>query len=149
MHLRSIEQRFWSKVEKTPSCWNWIGSIQQPNKHGFGGGYGRFRSAHKINDYAHRVSYELNIGPIPTGKEIDHLCRNPKCVKPAHLQCVTHRRNVLRGKSPVALNAIKTHCQAGHELKGYNLLAASLKSGKRACRACQNRRNREWRKNGD
>lgn len=47
--------------------------------------------------YAHRLSYELFVGPIPDGYELDHLCRNRGCVNPAHLEAVTHRVNVLRG----------------------------------------------------
>lgn len=67
-------------------CWLWLRAKTA-------GGYGVFREA-----YAHRFSYESFVGPICPGFEIDHLCRNPSCVNPQHLQSVTHRENMRRGK---------------------------------------------------
>src|SRR3546814_19356891 len=51
---------------------------------------------------AHRISYELCVGPIPEGMELDHLCRVRRCVNPAHMEPVTHRENVLRGEAGLA-----------------------------------------------
>src|SRR5947209_2044527 len=86
----SIEQRIWSKVEKTASCWNWNGSKLR--------GYGLFRvHSPQSMTYAHRFVYESIVGPIPEGLELDHLCRNPSCVNPDHLEAVPHKVNVLRG----------------------------------------------------
>jgi len=64
--------------------------------------------------YAHRIIYELFVGPIPPGYVIDHLCRNTKCVNPLHLQAVTNRENILRGTAPHAKASQKTHCNNGH-----------------------------------
>lgn len=83
---------------------------------------------------AHRVAYEQAHGPIPAGLEIDHLCRNPLCVNPDHLEAVTHRENVLRGVGPTALNARKTHCKRGHEFSPENTYRDP--AGGRRCRQC-------------
>lgn len=71
-------------------CWVWM---RARNNHG----YGQIGHDRKVV-YAHRVSWELHHGrPVPDGKELDHLCRNPPCVNPSHLEAVTHRENCLRG----------------------------------------------------
>ena len=67
-------------------CWEWRAFIR-PN------GYGQFNK----NEYAHRVSYEEFVGPIPEGLVIDHLCRNRSCINPEHLEPVTQHENLLRG----------------------------------------------------
>lgn len=87
----------------------------------------------------HRVVYELEYGPIPEGRELDHLCRNRACVNPKHLEIVSHRENCLRGVAPAAQNARKTHCKYGHPLSGGNL--HMRKDGGRMCLACQERRS--------
>lgn len=129
MHL-SPSERFWSKVDKTDTCWLWTaGKIPD--------GYGTFyvgRSDEKrLSSLAHRYSYELHHGPIPKGKEIDHLCGVRSCVNPLHLEAVTHRENVLRGNANAAHNARKTHCKKGHELTPDNYYSYG---NKRHCRTC-------------
>jgi hypothetical protein len=90
----ALEERFWCKVDKQEDgCWHWLGSKNKP------GGYGRFRIG-MARIVAHRFSYELLVGPIGDGLEIDHLCCNPGCVNPAHLETVTHRENMRRRKWP-------------------------------------------------
>lgn len=81
-----IETRFWPKVDKTDGCWNWTGTIDNH-------GYGQIFDAGKRHK-AHRVSYELAMGSIPSGKMIDHLCHNRACVNPDHLQVVTNKLNL-------------------------------------------------------
>src|SRR3977135_3690762 len=104
--------RFWGLVDRqdggfqTGGCWPWLGSTT-------GSGYGQIRYGGHL--LAHRIAYVLRKGDIPTGLQLDHLCRNRSCVNPAHLEPVTGRENPLRGGSPTAVNAFKTHCPQGHE----------------------------------
>lgn len=74
-------------------CWEWTGTISRE-------GYGRKTirvSGRRRSEYAHRWMYQAKIGPIPAGAELDHLCRNRKCVNPAHLEAVSHLINATRG----------------------------------------------------
>lgn len=79
----------------------------------------------------HRVVYEYFKGAIPDGLVIDHLCRNPSCCNPSHLEAVTNRENVLRG-----LIGMKTHCKNGHELSGDNLKIRFLSAKRNPVREC-------------
>jgi hypothetical protein len=86
------EQRFWQFVTKDAAdvCWEWHGERIR-------NGYGRLWISTTQRMLAHRFAYELLIGPIPEGLDLDHLCRNRSCVNPAHLEPVTNRENVIRG----------------------------------------------------
>jgi hypothetical protein len=86
----------------------------------------------------HRAVYEQTFGKIAAGMTIDHLCRQPACLRLDHLEMVTQRENTLRGLGPAAKNAKKTACVAGHSLADAYLIA-----GRRVCRECTKRRNRE------
>lgn len=79
--------RFWSKVDKSGDCWEWTASRINT-------GYGRFVLSGKIQ-MAHRVSYELMVGPIPKGKCVLHHCDNPPCVRPDHLWVGSRSDNML------------------------------------------------------
>ena len=121
------EARFWAKVEKTDTCWIWIASIDA-------NGYGQF-SLDGMNVRAHRVAYELEVGPIPDGLHLDHLCRVRNCVRPAHLEPVTQQENIARGFGASAINSRKNKCNNGHPLRGDNLV---VRRGWRECRTCRN-----------
>ena len=104
------------------SCINWSGPRSSE-------GYGKYGSR-----YAHRVAWSKVHGPIPTGMQIDHLCRNRLCVNIDHLEAVSHAENILRGSGFSARNARKTHCVRGHEFTPENTMVRP--SGARTCRAC-------------
>ena len=124
--------RFWSKVEFTTDCWLWNGI---KNNNGYAGfGYGK-----RTWIGAHRFVYELYNGEIPEKMVVDHLCRVRHCVNPHHMEVVTQRENLLRGKTIPAIHSQKTHCVRGHELKGDNLY--SPKDGSRQCQICRTMRN--------
>lgn len=100
-------------------------------------GYGFIWSKpHGRSLQAHRVSWEIANGPIPEGLVIDHLCRNPSCVNPEHLEPVTVAENTRRGLAPVvgALHQLsKTHCPQGHKYTPEN----TYRYGNgRHCRTC-------------
>lgn len=129
----AANEKFWDRVVKSPGCWEWIGSISK-------WGYGIWQPHRGVSLRAHRVSYEATVGPIPDGLVLDHLCRNKRCVNPAHLEPVTDRVNTLRGVGPSAVNATKAACVHGHPFTTENTFIES--DGRRACQAC---RRRTWR----
>lgn len=123
-------ERFWAKVEKTDSCWIWKGSKTPAN-------YGLFwTNIKKI--YAHRFSYQEANGDIPDGLVLDHLCRNPACVNPQHLEAVTHKVNILRGVGLSAQNARKNKCKRGHD---FDIVR---KNGSRCCSICNILRRKSY-----
>lgn len=123
---------FWAKVNKTGECWLWTGAIQS-------GGYGELAGAGHRPLLAHRVSYELLVGEIPPGLQVDHLCRVRACVNPEHLEPVTCKENIRRGRNA---HREKTHCPQGHPYEAANLIS---RVGTRRCRTCQNQHNRDYR----
>lgn len=143
----TTEQRFWGKVDKDgpiPSarpelgpCWVWTGATSD--------GYGRVGirrgTDRPSTEGAHRISYRMNVGPIPEGLTLDHLCRNPPCVNPAHLEAVTMRENVLRGETITAYAASRTHCPQGHEYNEANTYRYKG-TNHRLCRVCNRERAR-------
>ena len=92
--LEEAVSSFWNRVEYTDSCWVWKGAAR---KHGLGngGGYGRVGWRGTVL-YAHRLAYELRVGPIAEGMTLDHLCGNRLCVRPDHLEPVSRGENVRR-----------------------------------------------------
>lgn len=111
------------------ACWPWRGP---------GDGYGKYgRATEGGKTYgAHAYVYRKLVGVIPAGKELDHLCRNPICVNPRHLEPVTRRENVLRQPKVIAARQA-THCRHGHEFTPANTYIHPSQ-GSRICRACTN-----------
>lgn len=107
-------------------CWIWLGALNHK-------GYGKING--KI---AHRVSYEIHIGPIPDGLQLDHGCRVRCCVNPRHLEPVTLIENIARGEVG-QYNARKTHCSEGHEFTPEN---TGRYHNERYCRKCRS----NWKK---
>lgn len=130
---RTEAERFWAKVDKggANGCWLWTAYRDYRN-------YGQFAlTSSNKRVRAHRYAYEAVVGPIPDGLELDHLCRNPPCVNPAHLEPVTHHENVLRGQTLAAVYARRTHCHAGHPFDEKNTRIARAEGGRRVCRECR------------
>lgn len=119
-------------------CLIWTGSrLRGYGKHSFKG----------KRVMAHRIAYEIVVGPIPNGLTLDHLCRTRPCIWPFHMEPVTNRVNILRGVGLSAVNATKTHCKRGHPFDEENTHLFKTRWGTvgRACKACQ----RDWhRQNG-
>lgn len=136
---RTMEERLWSKIDRTggpDACWLWTASSSK----GYGRLYveGRFR-------VSHRIVYELLVGPIPAGLQIDHLCRNHSCNNPAHLEPVTPRENTLRSPLGAGGRARRTHCPQGHEYTPENTAVSSKRQ--RHCKTCKRERTRlNWRR---
>lgn len=128
-----LEESFWAKVQKTETCWIWVGYVHH-------NGYGAFKHRGRRRP-ASVWAWMLRHGrEVPTGLEIDHLCRNTVCVNPDHLEAVMPIVNKLRSASFAAVNARKTHCIHGHEFTPENTIR---REGRRRCRTCANRRRRK------
>lgn len=125
-----ILRRLLAKVERRDGHWIWTGATAK--------GYGMAWSGqtteagHYLPEGAHRAMYRMLVGEIPAGMQIDHLCRTPLCVNPAHLEPVTPRENVRR------IFAGVRECKNGHPFDEANTYFRP--SGRRSCRAC-NREN--------
>lgn len=129
-------ERFAKRYQVNASgCWLWLG--------GTSGGYGQFFAGVvdgvRTRVYAHRFSYELHVGKVPSGLQLDHLCRVRRCVNPTHLEPVTAQVNTLRGNTLQARNKAKTQCPKGHVYDKAN--TRLNKNGGRACKACERERN--------
>ena len=137
-------QRYW--MDPKTGCWLWTGYVGED-------GYGQF-SVNGKGRRAHRVSYELHVGPIPEGMTLDHRCHNSddscpggvcthrRCVNPGHLEVVTNVENVMRGKGFAAEEARQTHCKYGHEFTPENTYVYRKM---RYCRTCKRRLDAEYR----
>lgn len=125
----SPEKRFWLKVWPRGDCWEWRGY-----KDKFG--YGQFTIGPLPGAVlAHRFAYECAKGTIPPDRDLDHICRHPWCVKPSHLEAVTHQTNLLRGECPSARHARKTCCpKCGSQYE--TRFAASGTKAYRKCVPC-------------
>jgi hypothetical protein len=133
------ENRFWSKVDvpyQPSCCWEWTGSTSPKNYGYVVIGTQTFKS--------HRVAYRVLIGPIPGERDLDHLCRNPRCVNPDHLQPVTNAVNTRRGHGCCSRNRRKTHCKHGHEFTPENTYSPPHRPGGRECKTCKRQLHREY-----
>ncbi len=127
----TADERFWDSVEKRGDDLCWIWKRNQSHR------YGRIKIEQK-QWVAHRYAYESLIGPVPDGLELDHLCGNPKCVNPAHLEPVSHATNIDRGRK--GKGKVKS-CPRGHPYVQSN--TRYTKRGSPLCLECERDRGRE------
>lgn len=136
--LPTVTERFWSRVDKNGpvpeyaphlgNCWLWTGATSS-------WGYGQIY-LDGVLIHTHRWAWIDANGPVPAGLELDHLCRVHACLRPSHLEPVTHQENVARGAR------LRTHCPHGH---AYDAINTQLYRGARRCRSCSRRRSAEYR----
>ena len=123
-----LPDRIIEKIDASGDCWEWTGA----QCYGYGRvGYG------KKTWLAHRLIWELLVGPIPKGMTIDHLCRNHACVNPDHMEIVDRQENTLRGYGLSGQNGRKTHCPRGHPYSGENLRLYQAPNKNHPCRRCR------------
>lgn len=123
---KTYVKHFESRIMYVGDCIIWTGTLTSQ-------GYGVFKPHYKERAIAaHRYSYELANGKIPDGLELDHLCRNPACVNPVHLEAVTHTENVRRGSRLIV------QCPKGHPYDSANTTVVSTPTGsERRCKTCR------------
>lgn len=110
-------------------CWHWAGGADHNGYPTFWFGNDSGRAMH--------FSVFLSGREIPVGHEPDHLCKNVECINPDHLEVVTRRENLLRGDSPIGMNARKIHCKNGHVFNVENTYYVRRRGQfHRHCRAC-------------
>lgn len=144
--MATVEDRFWSKVDKSGDCWLWTGGQ-------FGSGYGEFYLRGK-NVYAHRVAYALSYGEIEVGLQIDHRCHDDRCpgrkcshrlcCNPAHMSAGTAADNNAPGRRRLDGPQFqrRTECRRGHMFTEENTYEYR---GTRTCKRCKLERQRHAR----
>lgn len=145
--MKQLPLKVFQKITFTPThyyngtpCWVWTGCRNN------GRGYGQFRVGGRLDGktkLVHRLVYDLLVGPIPEGLQLDHLCRNRACCNPAHLEPVTQEENRRRGLR----GGLNTHCLNGHEYTPENTYHYKGKPGRgreRVCRTCTRERNKSY-----
>lgn len=125
---RRTVERFWNKIDicGPNDCWLWTASTQSR-------GYGQFYLAGTVV-LAHRLAYELVVGAVPDGQQVDHLCRVLRCCNPSHLESVTQQENILRQYT----YARTQPCKRGHSADDRFYRA----DGRSECRLCVRERDR-------
>lgn len=127
--VTSTEDRVFSRLTYDHGCWTWIGALDR-------NGYGRVsRKRDKGTQLVHRIVYQALVRQLARHEVIDHLCRNPACCNPMHMEPVSMRENVERGAS----KADHPTCKQGHSYTPENTAITKGAPGKRkrVCRTCK------------
>lgn len=135
MKIETRLSKMRKRISKAGACWIYRGHTKQ--------GYPIVRQNKKFRT-AHRVFYELTVGPVASGLVLNHICRNRKCVNPKHLEQISNRKNILIGEGAGAKNARKVKCKHGHDFSKKNTYSAPG-SSYRSCRKCMVVRTQKWR----
>ncbi len=135
---KSLQEHFNNNytINEITNCWEWFGTKND--------GYGQITYNGK-KFRAHRISYELYIGPIPEGLIVRHTCDNPPCVNPAHLlvgTCTDNSRDMINRGRHRNNNTGKTHCKRGHPFDEANTYYPL--DGTRHCIICQKMHSRAF-----
>lgn len=120
--LKRLKERFLAKTNKTDGCWLWVGATGS-------NGYGQMQFGPR-KQQAHRISYQLFVGPIPENLTLDHICRIRNCVNPYHVRPMTMIENSRIGNRFTA----RPKCHKGHAYTPEN---TKLYRGYRVCRRCK------------
>lgn len=124
--MESAIARLQAKLEQRGDCLVWTGRLEKK-------GYGRFRGPDGKKIYVHKFAYILAHGNFPEGLVTDHICRNPACCNPSHLEAVTNVENIKRGEVG-RVNRNKKMCKNGHPFDEENTY---FYNGKRGCKICR------------
>jgi HNH endonuclease len=148
----TVSERFWSKVNRhgpvpphrsdLGECWLWTRGRSQGNRYGsFYPGPDKTRRGHSVP--AHAWAWEEANGPMPDGLEPDHLCRVTLCVRPSHLEAVTHKENMARSQGSIwQLRRERTHCAKGHSFDAV-IYGSNGEFLRRSCLTCKRKTARE------
>ncbi len=144
MNESLLPERIRSKFVPEPNtgCWLWTAGSQF--------GYGRiWQNDTKRMALAHRVAYEILVGPVPDGLQLDHLCRQRCCVNPAHLEPVTGTENQRRMPREIRKRprpaCRKAFCKHGHAMTPDNIFIYEWGNATmRACCACRVARQKKY-----
>lgn len=115
-------------------CWEWTGPTTDK-------GYARISQSKTSWVLGHRLFFEIFRGKVPDGLDLDHLCRNRNCINPSHLEPVSRRENVMRGRSPFILAHHSGSCVRGHQMTPDNTYISP--KGQKHCKACRQMREKK------
>lgn len=132
----SLARRLLAKVDTTGVCWEWTADLTND-------GYGRWWYKDNVVLRAHRAAWALLVGPLPTGLQPDHRCKNRACINPDHIEWTTGEVNNLRSTSPSSRHARATHCPADHPYDETNTIWRVQRGRpRRECRKCVREQSR-------
>lgn len=140
--MKTLIDRFVEKIAEPfdahNDCWVWSGWTHRMSA-ASGKKYGQIWADRRMRP-AHRVSYELFVGPVPEHCDVHHSCQDTLCVRPDHLELLSHKDH--GGVSNRF--GYQTHCKRGHEFTDENTYRYR---GGRHCRICHNMRSLNWYRN--